>query len=50
VTGLVDANDRPTDERATELLDESEKLLARIREVKDALDGGDEGSIVMIEK
>jgi hypothetical protein len=50
VTGLVDADDRPTDERATELLDEAEELLARIREVRDALDDVDEGSIVMIKK
>jgi hypothetical protein len=50
VTGLVDADDRPTDERATELLDEAEELLARIREVREALDDVDEGGIVMIEE
>ncbi|GGJ00844.1 hypothetical protein GCM10008995_08390 [Halobellus salinus] len=50
VTGLVDANDRPTDERATELLDEAEKLLARIRAVRDALDDVDDGDIVLIEE
>jgi hypothetical protein len=49
VTGLVDADDRPTDERATELLEEAEELLARIRKVRDALDDIDEGSIVLIE-
>jgi hypothetical protein len=49
VTGLVDVDDRPTDERATELLEEAEELLARIREVRDALDDVDEGSIVLIE-
>ena len=50
VTGLVDANDRPTDERATELLAESEQLLARIREVRAALDDVDDGGIVVIEE
>ncbi|MFC7074248.1 hypothetical protein ACFQJ7_06000 [Halovenus rubra] len=50
VTGLVDENDRPTEERATELLGEAEELLARIREVRDALDDVDDGSIILIEK
>ncbi|ELZ28951.1 hypothetical protein C474_13654 [Halogeometricum pallidum JCM 14848] len=50
VTGLVDADDRPTDERATELLDEAEELLARIREVKETLDDVDDGGIVLIDK
>jgi len=50
VTGLVDADDRPTDERATELLDEAEELLGRIREVREALDDVDEGSIVLVEE
>ena len=50
VTGLVDADDRPTDEQATELLDESEKLLTRIREVKETLDSADDGEIVLIEE
>ena len=49
VTGLVDADDRPTDERATVLLDEAKDLLDRIREVRDALDNVDEGRIVLIE-
>jgi len=49
VTAAVDADDRPTDERATELLGEAEKLLSRIRAVRDALDDVDEGSIVLIE-
>jgi len=47
---LVDADDRPTDERATELLDEAEELLGRIREVREALDDVDEGSIVLVEE
>lgn len=50
VTGLVDADDRPTDERATELLGESEKLLARIREVRKTLDDVADGGIVLIEE
>ena len=50
MTGLVDANDRPTDERATELLDEAEELLARIRAVRDALGDVDDGGIVLIEE
>jgi len=50
VTAAVDADDRPTDERATELLGEAEKLLSRIRAVRDALDDVDEGSIVLIEE
>jgi hypothetical protein len=50
VMGLVDANDRPTDEQATELLDEAEELLARIRAVRDALDDVDDGGIVLIEE
>jgi hypothetical protein len=50
VTGVVATDDRPTDERATELLDESEKLLARIRAVRAALDGVDDGDIVLIEE
>jgi len=51
VTAAVDADDRPTDERATELLWRSrEKLLSRIRAVRDALDDVDEGSIVLIEE
>jgi hypothetical protein len=50
VTKLVDADNRPTDERATELLDESEKLLTRIRGVREALDDVDDGGIVLIEE
>jgi len=49
VTELVDADDRPTDEQATGLLDEAEELLARIREVRDTLDDIDKGGIVLIE-
>ncbi len=49
VTRVVDAEDRPTDEQATELLDEAETLLARIREVREALDDVGDGSLVLIE-
>jgi hypothetical protein len=50
VTEVVNTDDRPTDERARELLDESEKLLARIREVKRVLDDLDRESIVLVER
>jgi hypothetical protein len=50
VTDVVDADDRPTDERAAELLAESEQLLARVREVRAALDDVDDGGIVVIEE
>ena len=50
VTGSVDADDRPADERTTELLDESGKLLVRIRDVKGVLDEADEREIVLIEE
>jgi len=50
VTRVVDADDRPTDDRARVLLDETEELFTRIREVREVLDDADEGAIVMIEK
>ncbi|WP_254526165.1 hypothetical protein [Natrinema caseinilyticum] len=50
VTSVVDADDRPTDDRVSELLAEAEELLNRIRAVKDELDEIDEESIVLIEK
>ncbi len=50
VTKLVDTDDRPNEERATELLDKSEKLLGRIREVREALSEVDDGGIVLIEE
>lgn len=49
VTALVDTNDRPTNERATELLEEANKLLVRIHDVRESLDGIEDGSIVLIE-
>ena len=50
VTQLVDEDDRPPEDQATELLEEAESLLARIREVKEQLDTAEEGSITIIEK
>ena len=50
VTEAIDDDDRPTDDRAAELLNESERLLSRIREVDDTLDSVDDGSIVLIEE
>jgi hypothetical protein len=50
VTESVASDDRPTDDRAAELLDEAETLLSRIRRVDDALDSVDDGSIVLIEE
>ena len=49
ITALVDDDDRPTDERASELLDEAEELLSRIRKVREQLDSTEDGCIVMIE-
>ena len=50
ITGLVDGDDRPTSEQATELHNEAETMLSRIREVKTELDNADEGSIVLIDE
>jgi hypothetical protein len=50
VTEAVAGDDRPTDDRAAELLDEAEKLLARIRDVNDTLDSVGDGSVILIEK
>jgi hypothetical protein len=49
VTALVDTEERPNEERATDLLEEAETVLARIREVRAALDEVDDGSIVLLE-
>ena len=49
VTKVVDADDRPTEERVNELLSESETVLERIRNVNDRLDSLDDGSIVLLE-
>jgi hypothetical protein len=50
VTEAIAGDDRPTDDRAAELLDEAERLLSRIREVDDTLDSVGNGSIILIEK
>jgi hypothetical protein len=50
VTESIAGDDRPTEDQAAELLDEAETLLSRIREVNDALDSVDDGSIVLIEE
>jgi hypothetical protein len=49
VTRLVDADDRPGEERAEELLREANDLLDRLRSVNERLDSLDEDSIVIIE-
>ena len=49
VTQLVDDDDRPPEDQATELLEEAETLLTRIREVKATLDDVNDQSIVLIE-
>jgi len=50
ITRVVDAEDRPTDERATELLDEAEILLGRIKDIRETLDGVDDGSLALVEE
>ncbi|WP_158293755.1 hypothetical protein, partial [Halorubrum sp. SP3] len=49
VTRIVDADDRPGEERAEELLREANDLLDRLRSVNERLDSLDEDSIVIIE-
>jgi hypothetical protein len=49
VTGVVDADKRPSEERVNELLSDSKAVLERIREVKGGLDGLSEGDFVLIE-
>jgi hypothetical protein len=49
VTGVVDADKRPSEERVNELLSDSKAVLERIREVKGELDGLSEGDFVLIE-
>jgi hypothetical protein len=49
VTEVVDNDDRPPEDRATELLEEAETLLTRIRDVKATLDDVNDRSIVLIE-
>ncbi len=49
VTAVVDAGDRPSEERVAELLSESKAVLDRIRGVKERLDALDDNSIVLLE-
>jgi len=49
VTSVVDADERPSEERVNELLSESKTVLTRIRDAKERLDGMDGGSIVLLE-
>ena len=49
VTGVVDAEERPTEERVTELFAQSKTVLNRIRGANERLDGLEDGSIVLIE-
>ncbi len=50
VTGIVDADERPSEERAGELVSEAETVLARIGAVREELDNLEDGSIVLIER
>lgn len=49
VTDAVDADDRPRESRAAELLDEAETVLERIRTVREQMDKLEDGSIVLID-
>ncbi|WP_435066697.1 hypothetical protein [Haloplanus sp. C73] len=49
VTAAIDADDRPSEERVTELRSEAETMLERIRAVTERLDELDDGSIVLLE-
>lgn len=49
VTAVVDAGDRPSEERVTALLSEAKPVLDRIRAVNETLDGLEDGSIVLLE-
>ena len=50
VTSLVSTDDRPSEQRASELLSEANELLKRIRSVQDRLDSLNDRSIVIIEE
>jgi hypothetical protein len=49
VTSAVDADERPSEDRVNELLSKSKTVLGRIRDLKERLDGVEDGSIVLIE-
>jgi len=50
VTAVVDADERPTEERSEELLSEAKTVLGRMRTVQEQLDGLDDDEIVLIDK
>jgi hypothetical protein len=50
VTSAVDSDDRPTEDRTTELLSEANTVLERMRIVQERLDGLGENEIVLIER
>jgi hypothetical protein len=50
VTAVVDADDRPTEDRSEELLSEARTVLDRLRIVNETLDGLANGSIVLLEE
>jgi hypothetical protein len=50
VTSVVDADERPTEDRTTELLSEANTVLERMRTVQERLDDLDENDIVVIER
>lgn len=50
VTAVVDAEERPTEERSEELLSEAKTVLERMRAVQEQLDGLDDEEIVLIDK
>ncbi|WP_340099918.1 hypothetical protein [Salinibaculum salinum] len=49
VTAAIDADERPSEECVNELLSESKAVLERILDVKERLDGLEDGSIVLLE-
>ena len=49
VTSRVDADDKPSEDRARELLSEANELLERLRTVNERLASLDDGSVVLIE-
>jgi hypothetical protein len=49
VTDVVDADERPTEDRVSELLSEAETVLNRMRTVQEELDGLSDESIVLID-
>ncbi|WP_415383021.1 hypothetical protein [Halosimplex sp. TS25] len=50
VTTVVDADERPTEERSEELLSEAKTILERMRTMQEELDGLDDDDIVLIDR